>query len=303
MRKSVFFISENLRETNAVSKNYFMKETLQAYIPKLMGFSLNAGGILFPNWAANKAVKIFSTPRKGKIREKDLPFLEGSTQHKLKYQDIDIQTYIWEGEGPTVLFVHGWESNSARWRNFIKKFRRKKCRVIAVDAPAHGQSGSDIFNAILYAHCLEVVCKQYQPDMIVGHSVGGVSSIFLLSQIATVSVKKLVVMAAPSELPQIFGSFYRILGLKKHVSKGLEERFETRYKFKVADFSLQSFVKTLTIPGLVIHDEDDVVAPYIDGVNITQNWQGARLFTTKGLGHSLNSEVVTNEVCRFLLEE
>lgn len=299
----MFFISENLRETKAVSKNYVMKEKLKAYIPKLMGFSLNTSGRLFPNWAAEKAVKIFSTPRKGRIREKDLPFLEGSIQLKLKYQDIDIQTYMWEGEGPTVLFVHGWESNSARWRNFIKKFRRKKCRVIAVDAPAHGQSGSEVFNAILYAHCLEVVCKHYQPDMIVGHSVGGVSSIFLLSQIATVSVKKLVVMAAPSELPQIFGSFYRILGLKRHVAKGLEDKFEDKYKFKVADFSLQSFVKTLTIPGLVIHDEDDVVAPYIDGVNITKNWKGARLFTTKGLGHSLNSEAVTNEVCHFLLAE
>lgn len=279
-----------------------MRKKLEAYIPKMIGFSLNAGGVLFPKWAANRAVKIFSTPRKGKIREKDLPFLEGSIQQKLKYQDIDIQTYMWEGEGPTILFVHGWESNAARWRNFIKKFRRKKCRIIAVDAPAHGQSGSAVFNAILYAHCLEVVCKHYQPDMIVGHSVGGVSSIFLLTQIATISVKKLVILAAPSELPQIFGKFYDILGLKNHVSKGLEQVFEETYQFKVADFSLQSFAKKLTIPGLVIHDEDDVVAPYIDGVNIAKNWVGSQLFTTKGLGHSLNSEVVTNEVCRFLLE-
>ena len=280
-----------------------MKETIKAYIPKMIGFSLNAGGVLFPNWAAEKAVQIFSTPRKGKIRDKDLPFLEGSIQTKLKYQDIDIQTYMWEGEGPTILFVHGWESNAARWRNFIKKFRRKKCRIIAVDAPAHGQSGSEVFNAILYAHCLEVVCKYYQPEMIVGHSVGGVASLFLLTQIATVSVKKAVIMAAPSELPQIFGKFYSILGLQKHVAKGLESRFEEKYKFKVADFSLQSFVKTLTIPGLVIHDEEDFVAPYIDGVNVAKNWQNARLFSTKGLGHSLNSEIVTNEVCRFLLEE
>lgn len=267
----------------------------------MIGFSLNAGGVLFPNWAVNKAVKLFSTPRKGKIREQDLPFLEGSIWQKLQYQDIEIQTYLWEGEGPTVLFVHGWESNSARWRNFIKKFRRKKCRIIAVDAPAHGQSGSEIFNAILYARCLEVVCKHYQPDMIVGHSVGGVSAIFLLTQIATVTVKKLVVMAAPSELPKIFGNFYNILGLKRHVSKGLEQLFEEKYQFKVEDFSLQSFVKKLTIPGLVIHDEDDLIAPYSDGVNIAKNWEGSRLFTTKGLGHSLNSEKVINEVCEFLL--
>jgi pimeloyl-ACP methyl ester carboxylesterase len=280
-----------------------MKNTFKAYIPKLLGFSLNAGGLLFPKWAANKAVKLFSTPRKGRIQEQHRPFLEGSIPLTLPYQDFDIQTYMWEGEGPTVLFVHGWESNATRWRNFVKKFRRKKCRVIAVDAPAHGQSGSEVFNAILYARCLELVCEYYQPDMIVGHSVGGVSAIFLLTQIATVRVKKLVVMAAPSELPQIFANFYHILGLKKHVAKGLEQIFEDNYQFRVADFSLQSFVKQLTIPGLVIHDENDIVAPYIDGVNIAHNWKDARLFSTKGLGHSLNSEVVIKEVCTFLLEE
>lgn len=280
-----------------------MKKKIQSYIPKMIGFSLNTGGVLFPDWAANKAVEIFSTPRKGKIKESDLPFLEGSVQQKIHYKEIEIQTYLWEGEGPTVLFVHGWESNSARWRNFIKKFRRKKCRIVAVDAPAHGQSGSKIFNAILYAHCLEEVCKHFRPDMIVGHSVGGVSAIFLLSQIGSVSVKKLAIMAAPSELPQIFGHFYKILGLKKHVSEGLEQHFERNYQFRVADFSLQAFVKTLKIPGLVIHDEDDLVAPYADGINIANNWEGARLFTTKGLGHSLNSEAVINEVYRFLEEE
>lgn len=268
-----------------------------------MGFSLNAGGRLFPNWAADKAIQIFSTPRKGRIRDKDWPFLEGSVQRKLTYGTIDIQTYEWEGDGPTILFVHGWESNSARWRNFIKKFKRKNWRIIAVDAPAHGQSGSEVFNAILYAHCLEVVCKEYKPEMIVGHSVGGVSAIYLLTQIATVTVKKLVVMAAPSELPQIFGKFYDILGLQPHVTRGLEQKMEQKYAFKVADFSLQQFVKTLQIPGLVIHDEGDVVAPYIDGVNIVNNWKGSRLLTTQGLGHSLNGEKVIQAVYTFLSEE
>jgi pimeloyl-ACP methyl ester carboxylesterase len=286
-----------------MQNNIAMKKKIAAFLPKLVGFSLNMSGYLFPNWAANKAAMIFSTPQKGRIKEKDMPFLEGSIQQKLSYQDIDIHTYLWDGEGPTILLAHGWESNSARWRNFVKKLRRKKCRIVAVDAPAHGQSGSKVFNAILYAHCLEVAAKHYKPDMMVGHSAGGVSAMYLLTQIATISVKKLVILAAPSELSQIFGKFYGILGLKKHVSQGLERIFEQKYEFKVADFSLQSFAHKLTMPGLVIYDEEDEVAPHVGGVNIANNWKQARLISTKGIGHSLYSEEVTNEVCRFLLTE
>ena len=57
------------------------------------------------------------------------------------------------------------------------------------------------------------------------------------------------------------------------------------------------------MPGLVIYDEEDEVAPHIDGVNIVNNWKQARLVSTKGIGHSLYTEAITNEVCNFLLEE
>ena len=68
-------------------------------------------------------------------------------------------TYYWEGNNKTILLAHGWESNSFRWKNLITELQRYGYSIVALDAPAHGDSGSKMFNAILYSEFINMLLK------------------------------------------------------------------------------------------------------------------------------------------------
>ena len=100
------------------------------------------------------------------------------------------ETYNWDGEKETVLLLHGWESNSFRWRNLIGHLKREGYRVLAFDAPAHGHSSGSLFNVIRYTECTQTIVSRYNPDYIIGHSVGGMTAVYHQYRFPGNSLKK-----------------------------------------------------------------------------------------------------------------
>ena len=58
----------------------------------------------------------------------------------------------------------------------------------------------------------------------------------------------------------------------------------------------------LSTPALVIHDRDDRLMPWTHGATVARHWPGARLLTTRGLGHRriLADERVTRVAAEFV---
>jgi pimeloyl-ACP methyl ester carboxylesterase len=80
------------------------------------------------------------------------------------------------GSGPTLVFVHGWTCDSSSWTGQVPAFA-KKYRVVTLDLPGHGQSGSPAdgkFSIDLFARAVEAVRAETKADRIVlvGHSMG-----------------------------------------------------------------------------------------------------------------------------------
>ena len=80
------------------------------------------------------------------------------------------------GKGPTLVFVHGWTCDSSSWAGQVPVFA-KSYRVITLDLPGHGKSGSPKdgkFSADLFAKAVEAVRAEANADRIVlvGHSMG-----------------------------------------------------------------------------------------------------------------------------------
>jgi pimeloyl-ACP methyl ester carboxylesterase len=268
---------------------------LRTYLNTLAHFSESKAGEM--------TSKLFFTPRKGQLTDDNRQTLSSATWEMLSLRDINIQTYRWEGTKQTILLAHGWESNSARWQQLIKKLRKNGFTVIAVDAPAHGGSGSPNFNAFLYAEMIQVAAKHFAPTAIIGHSAGGFAAAFYATHFLDPSVSQLVLLAAPSELNQVFNKSLDMLNLSDKVRRGFYQTLQRILGHPLEYFSIQKFVKTLSIKGLIIHDKDDTVCDFTDGENIHANWKTSKFIPTEGYGHRLQNEKINTMVVDYLKKE
>ncbi len=262
---------------------------------------LNSTALYNKEKAGESALYTFCTPRSGWLVEKDFNFLKtASHEHDLMLRDINIRCYHWKGEGPTVLLAHGWESKAARWKKLIKKLISKKFNVVALDAPAHGQSGSTYFYAPLYAEMIAQVANQYQPSFIVGHSIGGFASTYYAALHRLPSLQRMVIMGAPAELEHSIQIYQQMLGLSDAVMEGMERVFVKKFGHDFKYYSGPTLVQNMDTPVLIIHDQDDAAVPYAAAEAYAKHWPNNQLITTKDAGHALNNEECLQHVIRYL---
>lgn len=276
---------------------------MKSLLIKIIGNYYNLLSYFSQDYAANKALKLFSIPRKGYIKEKQADFLGTAFKEELTYNQLPIMTYRWLGKKETILLAHGWESNAARWKKIIKQLNKSGFQVIALDAPAHGRSGSREFTAMLYAEFIAVTAKRFKPNIIIGHSVGGMSAVFFQQKYKLESVRKLVLLGAPSEYTDVLERYTNMLGYNQRITKRLNTIIIERFGKTSEEFSTSKIIKELNQQSLIIHDEDDAIIPYNDAVLIHKHAQKGQLITTKGFGHSLNNDTVSSYIEEFIRAE
>lgn len=277
-----------------------MKKLINKAVPKTIGALLNASSLVSSKYAAAKALSLFATPRKGDINKKQASFLNSAKKVQLSYQDYSIMTYQWVGENKTILLSHGWESNTSRWKNLIELLREQNYNVIALDAPAHGDSESKSFNAILYSEFINIVCQRFNPEIIIGHSVGGMASVVFQHKYQSTSLKKLVLLGAPSEFKTILKNYTDMLSYNSKVIKSLDKLIEDSFGAPPSAFSTANYCKSIDIEGLIIHDKKDRIIPFSDAELIHNNFKNSKLIATTGFGHSLNHKSVSKNVLDFI---
>ncbi|MEM1005442.1 MAG: alpha/beta fold hydrolase BchO, partial [Pseudomonadota bacterium] len=92
------------------------------------------------------------------------------------------------GQGPTVLFLHGAGSSTHSWTALMTDLSRDH-HVVAIDLPGHGftvmgaanRSGLDAMSEDLAALCQQ---EGWQPDKIVAHSAGAAIAVRLCNTLA-----------------------------------------------------------------------------------------------------------------------
>ena len=267
---------------------------------KTIGFIINILSFISPKLAGKIALTLFSKPLRGRIREADFDFLDTSFKEELNYEEYGVMTYRWIGKNKTILLAHGWESNSARWKPLIEHLKNLNYTVIAVDAPAHGRSGSKQFSTILYSEFINVAVKKFNPDFIIGHSAGGMATIFYQHKYPNLKLEKLVLLGAPSNYSGVFKRYIKMMSYNSIIQRQIEKLVLQKHGHLPAYFSAAEFAENIIIPGLIIHDEQDKVIPYQDAKHFEEKYNNARLISTQGLGHSLNSETVYEHINAFI---
>ena len=280
-----------------------MKSLIDKILPKAVGLGLNILSYVAPSLSGNWSLNLFCRPREGRINNMiDATFLQTCTST----QDIiskgkNIKSYIWNETGKKViLLLHGWESNSARWQFLLPDLIKHDFKVVAIDAPAHGNSGYQLFSIFKYADAIDATVNRFKPDHIIGHSIGGSSLCYYLTHYKIPSFDKVILMGVPSRLSSLTEIYHQILGLSSRTAKNMERYFEEKYQAKLDYYSNSEFCKKIKIPTLIIHDKDDDIALVEDGILYDKTLPNSQLVITEKLGHRLQDPFVFSNIVEFL---
>lgn len=269
-----------------------------------VGKMLNALAAVSPALAGRVAFRIFCTPKRLTVREKDRDFLATAKHETFRTEGLAIRAYTWESQTPnahTVLFLHGWESNTARWHKYIRVAQESGFRVQAFDAPASGYSDGNILNVLLYSRTVKkFIGEAGTPYAIVAHSLGGAAAVMSLALLGAERPKKLAVLASFAESSRVIRDFANLLKANESVVQALFRHIERRSGLSVEEYSVRKRAAELSdVDGFVLHDVEDDVTPVGEGRAIAESW-GCPFLQTEGFGHRLQDKAVVQEVIRFL---
>lgn len=262
---------------------------------------LNGSSRLSRRMAGRIVYRLLSRPRRYKLSAPEIQLLDKAERRPFQLDGERIQTYTWRGGDRSVLLAHGWESSSARWAEQVHHLQEAGFTVYALDGPAHGRSSGHHFTVLHYARALGMVAEAFRPTHLVGHSAGGMAAVYYLTHHDLAHrPERLALLATPAELSDFIDVFGRTLNLKPVVMNALEDIFRERLEKPFSYYSIARFAGRLDMPGLVIHDREDDIAPFDGGRAIHHNWQNSHFMATEGLGHSLLHESVIGRVTEFL---
>jgi alpha-beta hydrolase superfamily lysophospholipase len=280
-----------------------MKKLKYLLFAKSIGFYINALSFVAPKKAVQKAYTIFSTPRKGKIQIDAIPeVLKSAEAVAFEFKGKTIQTYIWKGNETVLFLIHGWESNSARWKKALPYLLKSGYTIIAIDAPAHGLSSGRDFNAHKYTEFIDHVAKMYPPNILVGHSIGGKACLHYQTIHKNSSVEKMVVLGAPSDFKVIFENYVTLLSLNSKVNIGLVNYYKENFNLSNKEIEGLLFTNEPNLKGLIAHDINDPIVAFAEAKKNAKAWKEAVFIETKGLGHSMNDEALFEKISSFITE-
>ena len=276
---------------------------MKALMVRMLGLYLETLSFLAPAKAANKGFLLFCRPYRVPASPKQLGFFNSAEKFHLHHDGNTVQGYRWGQGEKKVLFLHGWQSHTYRWKPYIEALSKDEYTIYSLDAPGHGLSSGNFLTVPLYSGLIEKFILQHEDiHTVVGHSLGGFSLLHTFYHRPELPVDRIILLAPPGEAGDFIAVFQKTLRLSDRTVRLVVDEFAHRYQVTPDYFSARKFAAGLKVRGLIIHDEEDSEAPYAYSIPLKEVWKESRLVTTKGLGHNLKSPSVVNEVVNFIEE-
>jgi pimeloyl-ACP methyl ester carboxylesterase len=253
---------------------------------------LNILALVSPRKAAIKAFSLFTTPFR-RSRKKAPPIFEKGESLSFKLEGHTVRGHRWfpttgyDAPLKTVLIAHGFESSSRNFDLYIIDLLRKGYKVLAFDAPAHGESGGKRIPLTLYIKVLQVIYRDYGPvHSYIGHSFGGLALALFVESIEHNAYTKLALIAPAAETVTAVDAFFQLLRLNEEVRREMEEWVEGFSGHPFSYYSIRRALHQVQADILWVQDEDDPITPLRDALLVKEeNYPNVRFILTKGLGH------------------
>lgn len=273
---------------------------------------------LSPSFTAKIAWSLFCKPRikKKPLSKFETQLLQSSRQYFINSGEYRISVYEWENEknltkAKTILLTHGWGGHALNFSRIITALTENGFNVVAHDSPAHGKSSGNQTNLLHNTKALLAVAEHVGAvHILIGHSFGAMANSYALdlcnssterSTTHLENVEKLVLIAGPNRLTDIFASFAQAMQLPENILNIFFQKLEVIAKRKIETMTVSNFLHSHNGKTLVIHDRKDPVVPFSEAESIT-NALAAELFATTDNGHSriLKAKEVIEKIVDFL---
>jgi pimeloyl-ACP methyl ester carboxylesterase len=269
--------------TTASTEKSTIVRTQLPPVPPVVRSVVGALDRLAPELVARGALRLWCTPARAKHRTP----VPGGTA----FRTGPIAGQVW-GDGPTVYLVHGWGGHRGQLRSLVEPLVDAGMRVVAYDAPAHGDSGPGALGGRRttlpeMSAALDTVIAAHGPARaVVGHSMGAAAS--ALAVLDGTPTERLVMVTPLADPTTYIEGFAHTLGFSERTRHRFEIRMQVLADRRLADLDipLRAANTRLTLPStLVLSDRDDKEADHADGARIARAWPGAELVLCDGLGH------------------
>jgi pimeloyl-ACP methyl ester carboxylesterase len=244
-----------------------------------------------PNPGGRLATRLWATPpRSGSSRPDNRPY-PGTINRLLMPSGPTVVVESWgRPTDPPVYLLHGWGGWRGQLGAFVGPLLAAGYRVVAVDAPSHGDAGPSQLGrkrAMFpeFVEALWVASKEHgQPAPVIAHSMG--ASAAALAVRDGFDATRLVLVAPFADLSGGISEFCAMLGIGTRVRAQLVERLERLGGRPFEDYDIAHLpAHTEVPPTLVLHDRTDRTVEAWQGAAVAGAWPGARLVRTNGLGH------------------
>ena len=253
---------------------------------------INILALAFPKRAAKKAFTIFCTPLR-RTRKKTSRIFEKGEPLSFRLEGNTIRGHRWlphQASGHTlrkILIVHGFESASANFDQYIGGLLKKGYEVLAFDAPAHGESGGKRITLPLYIETIRAVNERYGPvRSFMGHSFGGLALCMFLESLPADPDVKLVLVAPATAAVKAIDSFFQMLQINPELRPEFDRLILEMSGYPPSHFSIRRAMAQIRADTLWVQDEDDHITPLADALSIKEDHHpNLRFIISRGLGH------------------
>ena len=251
---------------------------------RVMRFLFARLGPLFPGLMGRWAYHLWFHTRRFPESAAGKKLAGSARRETLTIDNIPVAIHIW-GEGPVVLFVHGWSGRGSQAAAFVEPLLAAGYQVVAPDAPGHGETPGDRTNILEVAAVLQSVGEKYGPVYgAITHSFGGMVLAYAMNH--GLSIERVVSISAPAHIGYLIEGFAETLAIPDSVIAAMQKIIDQRFTGEVWErLSTIYNARELTVPALIIHDEDDTSVGWEQGKMIADAWPGAQFMKTSGLGH------------------
>jgi pimeloyl-ACP methyl ester carboxylesterase len=257
---------------------------------RIFRMMLRASQRVWPALAVRAACRLFLTP------------LPPKWVHRRKSWDASWRIEAWPFEsasvtvysrpaaphGPIALLVHGWGGHAGQMLALAESLSAAGLRPVILELPGHGRSAGAESTLPQFTRAIDYVVARLRQQghhirALVSHSLGASASAYTVSR--GLPVDRLVLLAPPASPPEYTRLFAQVFGLSEATRAAMQKRIEAREGILMPQFEPDAVGPRIRVPTLVVHDRNDSINRFADGMAYTHAIRGAQLVATEGLGH------------------